>query len=177
MNALKLRPKFDFTGGIMTIDPGPKESGWLQGRIQDGRVSLVRFGVDDNDRMIELIDEYAANSPWGAGLVYESVQSFGMAVGASVFDTCVWSGRFIESARRAGSVRAHPLTRMQVKLHLCRTAKAKDANIRQVLLDRYGGKVAAVGNKKSPGPLYKVKTHVWSALALAVTAAELREEA
>ena len=36
-------------------------------------------------------------------------------------------------------------------------------------VDLFGGKEAAVGTKKAPGPLHGVKSHLWSALALAVT--------
>jgi len=58
-----------------------------------------------------------------------------------------------------------------VKLHLCGSARAKDTNIRQALIDRYGGS-AAIGKKAAPGPLYGVSKDVWSALAVAVTAAD-----
>jgi len=48
--------------------------------------------------------------------------------------------------------------------------RAKDANIRQALIDRYGpGKDKAIGQKKTPGPLYGFKSHEWAALAVAVT--------
>jgi hypothetical protein len=46
--------------------------------------------------------------------------------------------------------------------------RAKDANIRQALIDRFG----AVGTKKMPGPLFGVSSHYWAALAVAVYAAE-----
>ena len=92
-----------------------------------------------------------------------------MAVGAEVFRTVHWSGRFAEAL--------HPtpvflLPRKAVKIHLCNSLRAKDANIRQALLDRYGGKSAAVGRKAEPGPLYGVHADVWAALAVAVTYAD-----
>ena len=60
--------------------------------------------------------------------------------------------------------------RKDVKLHLCGSPRAKDSNIRQALIDRFGpGKEKAIGLKKTPGPLYGVKSHVWAALAVAVT--------
>jgi len=46
---------------------------------------------------------------------------------------------------------------------------ANDASIRQALIDRFGGKDAAIGRKASPGPLHGIAADVWSALALAVT--------
>ena len=58
--------------------------------------------------------------------------------------------------------------RMAVKMHLCHSAKAKDANIRQALIDRLG----PPGTKKAPGPTYGVTSHAWPALAIAVTVAD-----
>ena len=107
-----------------------------------------------------------------------------MAVGAEVFETCVWTGRFIQCwtdspfSYRIGAERpVRRVFRRDVKMHLCGSARAKDANVRQALIDRYGpGKEAAIGRKATPGPLYGVTTHVWAALAVAVTAAD-RERA
>ena len=56
-----------------------------------------------------------------------------------------------------------------MKLALCGSARAKDANVRQAIIDRFagvGGKAVAVGTKKTPGPLYGISNHKWSALAL-----------
>ena len=106
-------------------------------------------------------------------LAIEMVASYGMAVGASVFETCVWAGRFIErwsAVSAAGSVTQ--VYRREVKLHICGSAKAKDANVRQALIDRYGGKAKAIGRKATPGPLYGMSGDCWSALGVAITAAE-----
>jgi hypothetical protein len=98
----------------------------------------------------------------------EMVASYGMAVGAEVFNTCVWIGRFWAAMEpRFSTVLLVP--RLKVKQHLCHDSRAKDANIRQALLDKYGGKEKAIGKKAAPGPLYDIKSHLWAALALAVT--------
>ena len=47
--------------------------------------------------------------------------------------------------------------------------RAKDRNVRLAIEDRRGGRRAAVGLKKSQGPLYGIKAHEWSALAIAIT--------
>jgi hypothetical protein len=60
------------------------------------------------------------------------------------------------------------LPRRAVKLALCGDSRAKDANIRQALIDRFGGS-AAIGRKANPGPLYGISPDVRSALAIAVT--------
>jgi hypothetical protein len=93
----------------------------------------------------------------------EMIASYGMAVGASTFETCVWIGRFIEVAR----VEVELIYRKDIKLFLCGTMRAKDANIRQALLDRIGPH----GTKAQPGPTYGIKSHTWAALAVAVFAA------
>lgn len=62
--------------------------------------------------------------------------------------------------------------RSEVKRHLCGSLRAKDANVRQAIIDRYGGQ-AAIGRKATPGPLYGVTSHAWAALAVAITAREM----
>ena len=61
------------------------------------------------------------------------------------------------------------------KVHHCHSARAKDSNIRQALLDRFGGKDIAVGTKADQGPLYGIKKDVWSALAIGVYHLETKE--
>jgi hypothetical protein len=95
-------------------------------------------------------------------LAVEMIASYGMAVGASVFDTCIWIGRFVQ----AWDPRPHALVyRRDVKLHLCGSARAKDANVRQALLDLYGDgtRQTACGVKSKPGPLYGIKKDEYQA--------------
>jgi hypothetical protein len=97
----------------------------------------------------------------------------GMAVGAEVFETCFWSGRFAERWFDNGGTWDR-IKRHQVKMHICGNMRAKDANIRTALIDMFGpGKEKAIGTKKNPGPLYGVSGDVWQALAVAVTYAEM----
>jgi hypothetical protein len=79
-----------------------------------------------------------------------------------------WTGRFTEAAR---PVKVVQLPRRQVKVAICGDTKAKDANIRAALLDRFGGSKAK-GTKAKPGPLYGMTADMYSALAIAVTFAE-----
>jgi hypothetical protein len=60
------------------------------------------------------------------------------------------------------------LGRRAVKVAICGDSRAKDPNIRQALIDRYGGKERAIGNKNLTGPLHAIARDVWAALALAV---------
>jgi hypothetical protein len=79
----------------------------------------------------------------------------------------VWTGRFIERWRDYAAM-GDPIRipRGEIKVHLCRSTKAKDANVRQALIDRFG----APGTKKAPGVLFGVTSHCWAALAVAVCA-------
>lgn len=97
------------------------------------------------------------------------IQCFGMPAGAEIFETAYWIGRIMD---RCGG-RFRRVNRTDVKSHLCNSMKAKDPNIRQALLDRYGGsREAAIGTKNAKGPLYGISSHCWSALAIAVTFCE-----
>lgn len=99
-------------------------------------------------------------------VVCEMVACYGMPVGAEVFETCLMIGRIQEAAYGG----CHLIYRKDVKMHLCGRANAKDANIRQALMDRYGpGRAAAIGTKRNPGPLYGISGDEWAALAVGVT--------
>lgn len=150
---------------ILAIDPGPTESAWCL--YENGKP--FDWNKTPNE---ELIVKLGHNVRPAEILVIEKVESFGMAVGAEVFETVFWSGRF---AQKWGP-NFNRLGRKDVKLHLCGSMRAKDANIRQALIDRFGGP-AAIGKKKSPGPLFGISGDVWSALAVAVTWAETRDAA
>lgn len=147
---------------ILAIDPGPTESAWV---LWDGR-RVVAHGQQPNADVRDMLETSdIADSPTVA---IEMIQSFGMAVGQETFTTCLWVGRFVQAwAYRVGN---EPLliSRMTVKHHLCHTALAKDSNIRQALIDRLG----APGNKSAPGPTYGIHKDEWSALAVAITAAD-----
>lgn len=140
---------------ILAIDPGTTESGWVY--FFGGKV--IGAGVMANDELLKTVAESAADI-----LAIEMIASYGMAVGKEVFETCVWVGRFQQAWRSPKSVRL--VYRKDVKLHLCGSPRAKDANIRQALIDKLG----PPGKKASPGPTYGVSSHAWAALGVAVTA-------
>lgn len=148
---------------ILAIDPGTSKTGYV---IFDGE-RVHESGVLDNEVMLDMIRVLPKKIDWVA---CEMIASYGMSVGAEVFETCVWIGRFMQACK----VRFTRVFRKEVKLHLCGSLKAKDANIRQALLDMFprtgGGAIPQVGTKKERGPLYGVSTHAWAALGVAVTA-------
>jgi hypothetical protein len=145
---------------VIAIDPGPEQSAYVW--LVNGR-AVVYGKVDNHDLLAHL-----ALDTSGAPLVIEKVASFGMPVGAEVFETVYWSGRFAQAWR--GPVER--ITRHEIKMHFCHSARANDSTIRQAILDRFGGKERAIGRKASPGPLYGVSGDVWSALAVALCYAD-----
>jgi len=140
---------------IHGIDPGTTESAIV---TWDG--VRVRYGVImENEMLLSILRQ----SDYTNGIVaIESIASYGMAVGRETFETCEWCGRFREAAenRKAKIVKVY---RREVKIHYCGTMKAKDANVRQALIDKLG----VVGTKAKPGPLHGIASHLWSALAVA----------
>lgn len=155
---------------LIAIDPGPHKSAYV---VFDGS-RLLRFGKVPNEELLAMLGDYSAVGLANcAPLVVEQIAAMGMAVGAEVFETVFWSGRFVASYPHDWD----RIKRCEVKLHLCGNMRAKDPNIRQALIDRFGGDSVAIGKKKSPGPLYGVSGDVWAALSVAVTYWDLRREA
>lgn len=144
---------------ILAIDPGPEESGY----VLLGGDRIWYSGVLPNSVLLVRLHSRSHSVDV---LAIEMVASYGMPVGREVFQTCVWVGRFQQAWRSPEEVRLVP--RLAVKLHLCQSARAKDPNVWQALVDRLG----PVGSKAQPGPLYGVKSHARAALALAVTVSD-----
>lgn len=139
----------------LAIDPGTRESGYVVYACGQ----ILSSGVLPNADLLRLVQRTEAPR-----LVIEMVESYGMAVGRDVFETVVWIGRFLQTWKDPDAVLR--LGRRVVKMHLCHSARAKDANIWQALVDRFG----EPGTKSCPGRLYGVRSHARAALALAVTA-------
>jgi len=155
---------------ILAIDPGPTECGYV---VLDGG-ELVECGIVPTwhcanfDIFNVLFDQSSRRDV--PRLVVEMIASYGMPVGIETFETCYWIGAMCHEYN------GKRIYRSTIKHHLCGSAKAKDGNIRQALIDRFGpGRELAIGTKKNPGPLYGISSHCWAALALAVTYQDLGE--
>ena len=139
---------------IFAIDPGTEQSGYC---VLAGR-GIYKSGVLPNAEMLRLVQDPDVTSTLGDILAIEMVASYGMPVGREVFETVRWIGRFQQAWSEPEAVRL--VYRQAVKLHLCKSVRAKDANIWQALKDRFGPeKLKVLG----------VKSHARSALAVAVT--------
>jgi hypothetical protein len=146
---------------IYAIDPGTTQSA-LVTLHPDGRVEGRNY---KNDVLAIILNDCGKLR---CHLVIESIESYGMPVGLETFETVYWSGRFAQAWDMSEGHALSKLSRIgrkAVKLHLCGSLKAKDANIRQALIDKYGG----IACTKKGGALHGITSHLWAALAVAVT--------
>jgi hypothetical protein len=141
---------------ILAIDSGTTQSAFVQ--YDEKNKQIIDHGILPNPEMRQILigREYDL-------VALEMIASYGMPVGASTFETCLWIGRFIEVAR----TEARLCYRKDVKMFLCGSMRAKDGNVRQALIDMLG----AQGTKKNKGSTYGISSHTWAALAVAVYAA------
>lgn len=153
---------------LLAIDTGNEKSAFV---LLEGE-QIIDKGILPNDEMIVLLSPSAWSNRLAADhLAIEMIASYGMAVGVTVFETCLWIGRFMQAYGASHTTKVY---RKDVKMHLCGSTRAKDGNIRQALLDRYNNDV---GNKKAPGRLYGVSKDVWAALAVGLTYLDTRTSA
>lgn len=139
---------------IIAIDPGTSESAivqWDGERVQEATIA-------SNEECRSFVRQRSA--PFV--LAVEMVACYGMPVGKEVFETCLQIGRIQEIAFKR-CIDCRLIYRRDVKLHHCQNARAKDSNIRQALVDKYG----APGTKNQQGKTYGLKSHLWAAFAIA----------
>lgn len=152
---------------ILAIDPANELSAYV---IMDDNYKPVDsakiLSYELNDTIGTFKKQYEIDT-----IVIEMIASYGMAVGKTVFDTCVWVGRFIESANREEIKNIELVYRKDVKMNLCHSMKAKDANVRQALIDRFG----VVGTKNNKGWFYGFAADIWAAYAVGVTYMDKRK--
>lgn len=150
---------------ILAIDPGNIESAFI---IWNGN-KITSKGKVLNEDLLNVI-QYESDVRIDK-VTIEMVASYGMPVGATVFDTCVWIGRFIQKCEELG-LKWDLAYRIQIKNHICHSSKAKDSNIIQALVDRFAdierhGKYGK-GTKKNNGFFFEFNADIWQAFAVAV---------
>lgn len=136
---------------ILAIDPGPLSSGFYRSRDL--------HGVWENKTIRDAIYSGRLRADI---LAVEMFEARGMPIGQESVETIFWAGAFAEAWGHATGMPARRIYRRDIKIALCGTTQAKDANIRQALIDIYG----PPGTKKAPGGTYGVKSHAWAALAV-----------
>lgn len=183
---------------LLAIDPGFTESAIV---TYDGERPLLHSKWANASLLRELHVGSAFEGVTDVVIEWVSHYGTGMAVGNEVFETCMWIGRFIEAwwqrhgGDKFGLSFPQLVKRATVKTHICGKAAANDSNIRQALIDRWGGNSVAIGGKKCKqckgtgnmgtkrqpfqctchgglqtpaGPLKEIRADEWQALGLAV---------
>lgn len=147
------------------IDPGNVESAYVV--VADDLSEVLEKGKVENLELMRLLTRFKLTYDIRY-VAIEMIASYGMPVGASVFDTCVWIGRFKEHCLKL-LLEVEFVYRKEEKMILCNSMKAKDSNITQALIDLFAKDTPnkGKGTKKEPGYFYGFKKDVWQAFAVA----------
>ena len=155
---------------MFSIDPGNIQSAYC---IMNEEYELLEFAKLPNkevmNKMLEALSDVDE-------VVIERIQSYGMAVGAEVFQTCEWIGRFSQEAEK--KVPVCYIYRKEEKIYICHDMKAKDKNIRAALIERFAkhDMKNGRGTKKNPDVFYGVSADIWAAISVAVTHFDMEKE-
>jgi len=143
---------------VIGIDPAPAKSAFVVWTGQD----IFEYGIEDNEEILMDILPLLHSLYPKMSMAIEKIVCLGMPVGASVFETVFWTGRFCQVWKRSWC----RILRMDVKMHLCHDSRAKDSNIRQALIDRFEPDLKP---KCRPKKVLKgISKDCWQALAVAV---------
>lgn len=151
---------------IFSIDPGNEYSAYV---LLDEHLTPIAKGKVQNEELLKIIqDVFSSNIEHVA---IEMVASYGMPVGATVFETCVWIGRFYQAIHEQSGVIPKFIYRKDEKINLCGSLKAKDSNVVQALIDRFAPNTPnkGKGSKKEQGFFYGFAKDIWQAYAVAIT--------
>lgn len=143
---------------VIAIDPGPEVSAYV---VWNGDRILEYENIANRDLLTHLVNARERGKPEVCAI--EQVRGFGIMASDGLFDTCQWTGRFLQAF---GEERTHLIPRKAVSKHICGTGGiSHDKFIREALITRFG----PPGTKAAKGMLYGVAGHLWAALAVAVT--------
>lgn len=156
---------------ILAVDPGTQKSAYVYCGISDGKVDyIIDVGIIDNNDFLQTVKEEDFD-----GLVVEMIQSFGMPAGSSLFETCVWIGRFTQATIDKSKYNfVDYIYRSEEKMTLCGTMKSNDSAIRKALIDMYAKDTpnSGKGTKKERGFFFGFHDDIWQAFAVAHTFAK-----
>lgn len=179
---------------VLAVDPGPSESAYVF--LDFESEDPGDYGIVANEELKESIIGFRESCDH---LAIEMVACYGMPVGRDVFETVLYIGQLMTLWHLEWE-NCTKIYRHDEKIVLCHNARAKDSNIRQALIDRYGGERKAIGGDKCPkckgkgwfgrgrpecprcggdkwdtppGPLYEFKKDLWAALAVGLAFKDL----
>lgn len=148
---------------LLAIDPGNEMTAFC---LMDEEYKIIEAGKVENSAMLDYIWMKAKCIDH---IAVEMIASYGMPVGAEVFETCVMIGR-IEQIAAIKEVEHSRVYRAEEKLCICKSSRAKDSNIRAALIDRFAkhDKKRGTGTKTAPDHFYGISKDMWAAFAVGV---------
>lgn len=184
------------TEGLIGIDPGPVYSGWVVLMPDLSRRTNIRVEASGVSPTLDVLLQAAraVERSKHVRVVIEHIVPMGMPLGESTVSTAWLEGVLAGVLLRRKSFlpqdlaevrgwleasavsRVEEVSRPHVKLTLAGSARAKDTNLRRVLLDWWAvdgpseqgyRTEPARGTASHKGPLWGVASHAWSALAVA----------
>lgn len=164
---------------LLAIDPGSTYSAYVV--VDTDYPVPLWFDKLQNEELLALPHLYTCDR-----VAIEQIGHYGtgMPAGQTVFDTCVWIGRFLQAADQVRPRDplphqiVHLIPRREVKLHLCGSARANDGNVRQALIDRFAPDApnSGKGRKNQPGFFWGFHSDIWQSFALAVYFMDVKME-
>ena len=150
---------------LLAVDTGTAKSAYVY--VDTETYKIEESGKVDNEKMMEI-----ARYGYYDACAIEMFSSYGMRVGKEVFESVVMVGRIMEASRNRG-IPADRIARSKVKQFVCQKGgSCKDADVIQVLKDRFGSK----GTKKDPGFFFGTTADIWQAFALATAWVDIKKE-
>jgi len=139
---------------IAAIDPGNIQSALV---VWDGESVLFK-ALWPNAEIFNWLVEADTNCD---ALLIEQISCYGLPIGKTTIEAIFWIGRFYTAA--AGFAERHRVTRQTIKGHHCGKMTSNDANVRAVMVRKYG----EPGTKHAPGVTHGLRKDLWAAFALA----------
>lgn len=163
---------------ILGIDPGTTLTAYCLVKICEGKSTNVfeinQFGKVENGEMVEILHTILNSMIENENhitIAIEHLESYGMAVGKSTFETAYFIGRLSEICNHCG-FEIERIYRHEEKDLICHSMKANDSTIKQALVDLFAehpDKNHGKGTKKEPDYFYGFKADCWSAFAICYT--------
>lgn len=160
---------------VVGIDPGTKRSAWCMYECRKDGTKFVDYDQWENGVFIKWLPRIRC--PIAIEMMSKIHSPKG--IGDETFKTCIWMGRFHQSASCTTVsyiYRSTIMSRICAKSLLTGMRKKVDGKrmsndriLRECLIDLFGGEDAAIGTSKSPGPLFSMSGDMWSALGIAMT--------
>jgi len=172
---------------IIALDPGNTKTGYVVYDMDSNKP--ISCGKIENERMLSQI--FNGNTP----IVCEFPYPRGQSISWQLIESIEWAGKFSCAAHMC-KLSFTKMNRKDIKVHVAKSANAKDKHVRKALIEYFGGEKTIAGPKclvckgkkgigrgkkkvecsnckgtglVEPGLLYEFSADCWAALAVAVT--------